>query len=191
MVAEIRNLKFHQVKDFCGIIFVFAGHGGEGDYLWMQDGTKLQIIRDVIDPLLPKNAKEVGNIKKAFLIDACRGEQPTQTTVMLRSSYDPELRGLEWSLVDAMKMHGGGNFLIAHSTLPMLKAYENTGSGGVWLSTLAELLSQKKYLFSLEYLLTAVNEEMVKKMQGSSFQQPEFQQPEKWSRLDGHLSLEG
>jgi hypothetical protein len=194
IIREMGSLKSHQVRGFQAIIFVFAGHGCEGDSLWMQDRTKLHIIHDVVDPLLPKNAKEIGNVKKAFLVDACRGEQPTQTTLVPRSNSVPGSGGSDsrgspdsrgGSLVDMTKVCGDGNFLIAYSTLPKHKAYENTGSGGVWLSTLAELLFQNKSLFSLEYLLTEVNEEMVNKMQGSS-----FQQPEKLSRLNGHLSLE-
>ena len=181
IIAELRNLKFSDVKGYGSIIFVFTGHGCEGDYLWMQDGSKIQ-IRNVVDPLLPKNAQQIATIKKAFLIDACRGKQTTETVVC---SCPPDARG--GSLMDVMEVCGDGNFLIAYSTLPIHKAYENPGSGGVWLSTVARLLSERRSLFSLECLLTEVNEEMMGEMQG---QGSSSQQPEKLSRLNGHINLD-
>ena len=184
IITELKNLKFSDMKGYGSIIFVFAGHGCEGDYLWMQDRTKIQ-ISNVVDPLLPKNAQQIASIKKAFLIDACRGKQTTETVVVPRSSSPPDTRG--GSLMDVMKVCGDGNFLLAYSTLPMHKAYENPGSGGVWLSTVARLLSERRYLFSLECLLTEVNEEMMGKMQG---QGSSSQQPEKLSRLNGHINLD-
>lgn len=186
IISEIRTLKFSQVGEYRCIMFVFAGHGCKGDYLWMQDGTKLQIHSDVVTPLLPRSAKAIGGIKKAFLIDACRGEQETRTVLVPRSSSMPngasEARG--GSLIDSMKVCEEGNFLIAYSTMPMHKAYEDTRTGGVWLSTLARLLNEKRGLVSLDYLLTEVNEEMER------MQETKPQQPEKFSRLNGHIKLD-
>lgn len=188
IISEMRNLKFSLVKDYRCIMFIFAGHGCEGDYLWMQDGSKLQIYIDVVTPLLPKSAKVIGNIKKVFLIDACRGERETQTILVPRSSSLPtgasETRG--GSLLESVKVCEEGNFLIAYSTMPMHKAYEDNRTGGVWLSTLARLLNERRSLFCLDYLLTEVNEEMMARMQDST----KCQQPEKYSTLNGHIILD-
>jgi hypothetical protein len=189
LVAEIRTLKLQQVRGYCGIIFVFAGHGCEGDYLWMQDGTKLHIITDIVDPLLPKNAKEIGMIGKAFLIDACRGERSTETVLVPRYNSIPNrslssVRG--GSLMESLKVCEDGNFIVAYSTLPMHKAYESERNGGEWLSTLAKLLNKGVSSLpspDLEYLLTEVNKVMSEK------QGPTFQQPDRLSRLNGHITL--
>ena len=165
---ELRNLKFSSVQKYRCIIFVFAGHGCEGDNLIMQDGSKFQVVQDIIDPLLPKNSKEIGSIQKIFLIDACRGEGTTQTVFVPRSASH---RG--GSLIGSEEVAQEGGFMLAYSTLPMHKAYEDPRHGGLWFSTLAKLLREKRHLCSIENLLTAVNKEMKARMGGSQFQQPE------------------
>lgn len=182
IISEISHLKYDLVKDYECMIFIFAGHGCEGDYLLMQDCRKLQIMDDIVTPLLPKNARLIGGIKKAFLIDACRGKQETQTQVVPRSSSNPgeasKSRG--GSSVELKRVPSEGNFLIAYSTMPLHRAYEESNKGGVWLSTVAQLLKERKHLNSLESLLAEANDRM-----------PQFrsQQSERLSRV-GLISLE-
>lgn len=176
IIREVSQLKYHAVQHYRCIIFIFAGHGCEGDCLWTQDERKVHILNEVVYPLLPKQAMEIGAIPKVFLIDACRGKKKTQTVVVPRSSStDEEVQPRGGSLCE-MNVPAEGNFMIAYSTLPQHKAYEDGTKGGVWLFTLAKLLKEGKSLHSLECLLTDVNEEI---MGGKPC---EFQQPEKWSR---------
>ena len=187
IIYGLSRLKYHKVKHYRCIILIFAGHGCEGDCLWTQDGKKVHITSQVVTPLLPKQAMEIGAIPKIFLIDACRGDKKTQTVVVPRSSSSPkpveEVQPRGGSLCE-MRVPEEGNFMIAYSTLPQHKAYEDPEKGGVWLSTLAKLLTEGKSLNSLECLLTDVNEEII----GNNPR--EFQQPEKFSRLNKIINLD-
>ena len=150
IVKDIARLN---ASDCRCIIFVFSGHGQEGDYIFMQDNSKHQIYDAIVHPLLPKNAKGIGSIQKAFLIDACRGGEKAAI------AYVP--KGLKERLMDKLKkVSAEGNFLVAYSTLPKQLAYE-TDKGGVWLSTVATLLNEGKHLNSLGDFLTMVNKCMM------------------------------
>ena len=185
IIGDIAKLRHEWVKEYRCIIFVFAGHGKEGDNLCMQDGTRIQTNHEILLPLLPKNAKEIGSIKKAFLIDACRGEKITATELVPRGSSEPLSRG--GSLVELRRVCSEGNYLIAHSTMPEHAAYE-TGKGGVWLSTVASLLNRKgNHLRSLQVLLTEANNEITKNLQHND---SKFQQAEQLSRLNGVINLD-
>lgn len=185
IIRAVSQLKYCAVKHYHCIILIFAGHGCEGDCLWTQDGMKVHITQEVVAPLLPKKAMGIGAIPKVFLIDACRGEKKTQTVLVPRStSTDEEVQSRGGSLLQDMRVPEEGNFMIAYSTLPQHKAYEDPTKGGVWLSTLAKLLRERKSLNSLECLLTDVNEEIV----GNNPR--EFQQPEKLSRLNRKIDLD-
>lgn len=180
LMYELRNLRYSSAKNYRCILFIFAGHGCEGDQLVMQDGHRLRVVHDIIDPLLPKNSAEIGKIPKVFLIDACRGRGVTPTTFVPRSPND---RG--GNLLGMQEVAQEGGFMLAYSTLPMHKAYEDPHSGGLWLSTLARLLRKKdRFLCSVENLLTQVNVELSVRMRG-----PHFQQPEKLSRLNAIICL--
>ena len=175
-VKDIASLSASTLKDCRCIIFVFSGHGQEGDYIFMEDNSRHQIYDAIVHPLLPKNAKGIGSIQKAFLIDACRGGEKAAI------AYVP--KGPKEGLMDKLKKFSAeGNFLVAYSTLPKQLAYE-TDKGGVWLSTVATLLNEGKHLNSLGDFLTKVNKCMMDKMKAS------FQQPELLSRLNDVISLD-
>lgn len=187
VISEINHLKYHLVQNYRCIIFIFAGHGREGGQLYMQDGSVVSISKSIIEPLLPKNAKDIGNIPKVFLFDACRGEKETPTLSVPRSSPVPKrLPSRGGSLISTLEIPEEGNFLVAYSTMPNYKAYENGREGGVWFSTLAEQLRRGEYLYSFDDLLTEVNRIMKEGSQDSR----KFQQPEKLSRLNEIVSLE-
>lgn len=186
IIGDMAKLRYEWVKKYRCIIFVFAGHGKEGDNLCMQDGTRIQTNSNIVIPLLPKNAREIGNIKKAFLIDACRGENITATELVPRGSSESQSRG--GSVVELARVPSEGNFLIAHSTMPKHEAYESTDKGGVWLSTVASLLKRKgDHLRSLQVLLTEANTEIAKSLQQKD---SKFQQAEQFSRLNGVINLD-
>ncbi len=189
IIREISSLKHSLVKEFRCILFVFAGHGDEGDTLYMQDGAKLHLNQDVITPLYPEKAREIGNIKKAFLIDACRGNKSTETTLVPRSGFIPDESGERGGSSVGFEVPRESGIFIAHSTLPSHKSYEDKTVGGVWLSTVARLLKEKKYLFSLTYLLEKANEEIMESKNGSNAPVKEFQQPAMTSTLNGVIRL--
>ena len=177
IIDEISSLEYQLVENYRCIIFIFAGHGCEGDNLFMQDGTTINICKDIIDPLLSTKSNKV---QKIFLIDACRGRKDT---IVPRCNGPPE----ELMVASMKEIPNKGGFLVAYSTMPQHKAYEDKQKGGLWFSTFVKLLQVKKYLsLSIEDLLTEVNGEMEREMQRSG----KFQQPEKISRLSKIVYLD-
>ena len=183
VVYEISHLKYHMVRDYRCIMFVYAGHGCEGDLLYMPEGARVHLGEEIITPLLPGSANDIGGIPKVFLIDACRGSKDTDTVFVPRGI---RLNNRGGSLMERVKVTAMGEYLLAYSTMPRHKAFEVERQGGVWLSTLARLLNERRYLDSLENLLTKVNEEIQERLQGTG----NFQQPEKYSRINKIISLD-
>ena len=153
--------------------------------LYMQDGTKVMVWETIVEPLLPKNAKNIATIPKAFLFDACRGLEITKTVLVPKSSKVKKTLPRGGDLIDMMKVPEDANFLLAYSTMPNHKAYERKDKGGIWFSTLVDLIQKRVRLYSLDDLLTEVNKSMAANMKG-----PGFQQPEKFSRLHEVLCLD-
>lgn len=171
-------------------MFIFAGHGCKKDELYMQDEIKVKPLESIVLPLLPGDCNELGSIPKVFLIDACRGTLKTKTTLTPRGSIDQEESVHESRGGIIRDMHvvpAEGNFLLARSTLPRHKAYEDNQKGGLWLSQLAELLSDLKMKMSIDDILTKVNENLMEKQQGLS---EYIQQPVKQSLLIRTVFLE-
>jgi len=181
VVHEVSRLTHATVKNYRCIFFIFSGHGKEGDSLVMEDNEVVNLYEDVINPLLPRSANEIGGVQKIFLIDACRGSQVTDTVLVPR--------GQGGLLLDLQRIAADGGFLVAYSTLPLHMAYENPSKGGLWLSTIAELLKikDKECLCSVETLLTEANRRLTERLQGQPYN---FQQPDRQSRLNKVISLD-
>ena len=196
---EISSFNFESVKHCKCMAFVFSGHGepeGRDGKLIMQDDTKIDICKDFIAPVLPGNAKMIGDIPKIFFIDACRGDEATETVdVPTRQgatgkgspsnddSTTPSRKGCYQ--IDLQKVPAEGSCLIAYSTLPGCKSNEYTGKGSLWLEFLAKHLTTSSE--TIETLLTDVNKELLGYYRDhDSF---EFQQPEKLVRLNERLYL--
>ena len=196
--GEIRSLKFESVKHYECMAFIFSGHGepeGRDGKLIMQDDTKIDICEDFIAPVLPGNAKEMGDIPKLFFIDACRGEKATETVdVPIRqgatgkgspSNADSATASRKGCYkIDLQKVPAEGSLLIAYSTLPGCKSNEYTEVGSLWLEFLAKQLQVNPA--SIEDLLTDVNEELLDYCGKRNL---ELQQPEKLARLNRRLHL--
>lgn len=192
MIRDLKTLEHCLVKKFRCIIFVFAGHGDSDDVIYMQDCTKVYLEKDVVTPLLPENSDQIGNVPKAFLIDACRGKEDTQTAVVprkSRSGHVPEETGERGGSEVSFEIPKGSNVLLAYSTLSKHKSYESVNVGGVWLSTVARLLKEKQYLFCFEHLLTRANEAIMEEKNGNS-KGKHFQQPIKSSTLNKIICLD-
>lgn len=189
IIREMKSLKYNKVKDYSCILFVFAGHGCETDELYMQDGMKVNPMEEVIGPLLPGECKELGDIPKVFLIDACRGSMKTNNALIPRGSSGQEEAVVDrgGKVMDMSVTPAEGNFLLARSTMPMHKAYEDKKDGGMWFSVLADYLSELEKKTSIDDILTKVNEKLLEMLQDRT----EYtQQPEKLSRLNRLAMLE-
>ena len=194
---EIKSFNFDVVKHYNCMTFVFSGHGEPKDRdgkLIMQDDTMIDICEDFIAPVLPGNAKMIGDIPKIFFIDACRGDDPTDTVdVPARngatgkgnsSNADPTTTRKGCYQIDLQKVPTEGNCLIAYSTLPGCRSNDYTGRGSLWLEALAKHLTTSHE--TVEVLLTDVNKELFTYYREHKL---EFQQPEKMARLNDRLYL--
>lgn len=187
IIHEISRLSYDLVKSYHCIIFIFAGHGRVGDHLVMQDSTPVSMHQSIIEPLLAKNATEIGGIPKIFLIDACRGEATTKMALVPRSC-DQEVKPRGGSLIDMGKVPEEGNFLLAYSTMPKHKAYESCTMGGVWFTALSEVIAERENGLNIQVVLTKANELISKNYQNNTFLKP--QQPECLSRLNKVVYLD-
>ena len=209
LVWELRDLEYESVKDCKCITLVFSGHGVAGGELITQDGKSFDTCTQLISPILPGEARQIGGIPKIFLIDACRGDSKTETVKVPKiatgkgnaAEGDSELPrskpegdpvhqrkgGYEIPLQDLPKE---GNFLVAYSTLPGCIANEYNGQlngqlkGSLWLEIIARRVQEEDV--SIEDLLTIVNEELHSKCQKEGYH---YQQPEKLARLNNRLFL--
>ena len=195
---ELSKLQFQQVKHYKCIVFVFSGHGERPSKLVMQDGCQIDICNQFIKPVLPGSAPNIGDIPRIFIIDACRGQNRTETVHV--PNVVPTDKGNAAnnsdSVSDAQEKGGHdiplrelpkeGNFLVAYSTLPGHVANEYRDKGSLWLEILASKLSIDSQL-SLDDTLTQVNKELMEKCQKERGYV--FQQPEKLGRLNDILYL--
>ena len=194
---EINSLNFESVKHYKCMAFVFSGHGeleGRDGKLIMQDDTKIDICADFISPVLPGNAAMIGDIPKIFFIDACRGDNVTETVdVPIRhgatgkgspSNTDPATSRKGCYKIDFQKVPKGGSYLIAYSTLPGCKSNEYTGKGSLWLEFLAKHLQNNPE--PIQVLVSDVNEELHNYYRKHNL---EFQQPETLNLLNKRLKL--
>lgn len=198
---EIKSFDFKLVKHYTCMVFVFSGHGEpEGRdgkvKLIMQDDTKIDIYDDFVAPVLPGNANHIGDIPKIFFIDACRGDDITETVdVPSRngatdkgspSNRDSAASKKGCYQIDLQKVPKEANCLVAYSTLPGCRSIDLYGIGSLWLKALAKHLPTSRE--TIEVLLTDVNKELLAHYREHGL---EFQQPEKISRLNDRLYLLG
>jgi len=185
IIREMASLDFSLVKNYICIAFVFSGHGIDSDRLVLQD-AELVSITEIVNKLLPGSSKALATIPKVFLIDCCRGSEDTGIVVVPRGnrkSPPGQLTARGGRLLDQMTVPAEGNFLMAYSTMPNHKAFEDKESGGRWFSILAEHMQQLDVEKSLEDILTEVNESMMDMLQDDK-DVNHYQQPEKHSRLN-------
>ena len=197
-VRETTECRKNPEKCVC-IAFVFSGHGYDSRQLYTQDEKKVDIER-IITEFYPKNAAHIGNVPKLFFIDVCRGSQEVEPvavpkgagqgvpeTQKMPAAAEPAALALDRGATVSLSqlVPGEGNYLIAYSTMPDYKAYEMTGRGGIWMTTVARKLRSSRA--SIDDVLTEVNQEMLKKFQEGKWDR--MQQPEKVSTLNRKVFL--
>ncbi len=96
-------------------------HGSSDHLLYTND--------EILSTISTKDVLEHFYAAKMFFIDACRGDQRNPGLTVPRGGK---------SVTDIIPAEG--NWLLAYSTLPKHKSYEEQGKGGVWMSKLADKL---------------------------------------------------
>ena len=169
------------------IAFVFSGHGLDSNQIYMQDGYPMNLMSEIIHPLLPLKAPHIVTIPKLFFIDACRGSRDITPVVVPRSAGGAVQEIHQKGGTDAsLQVPPEGNFLVAFSTMPEYRSYEMKGEGGVWMTTLAEKLrTSQDYV---EIILSDVRKELLEKYQSPGWT-ARMQQPETLSRLNEKVCL--
>ena len=178
---------YHQLENYKCIAFVFAGHGGTMDHIYMEDDTPVSIT-DIVQQFLPKSAPHIATLPKLFLIDACRGTKVINPVLIPRGSAKiPQGIAVKRGVTELLssRVPPEGNCLIAYSTMPEHESYEQLEEGSIWITILAKMLCTSHA--SIEDILTAVNGKMMEKYQ--TLLQCPMQQPEKISRLNKVLVL--
>ncbi|XP_064397902.1 uncharacterized protein LOC135344597 isoform X3 [Halichondria panicea] len=130
------------------IVFYFAGHGDNNVQVHTHDG-EINVDRKIIWPLLPENCPNLRHIPKLFFIDACRGEG---TDIAI-----PRGGGNIFSRVSGM-----ANYLVVRSTLPTMKAFEQSNRrGGFWTQAFVEqLISPTNKGRDIGYILIEINRQV-------------------------------
>ena len=148
------------------LAFVFSGHG-DAKYIYAHD-SEVPLQTCIFDPWMPKKSPNLAHIPKLFFLDACRGDAVDQG-VFTPSGPVPKGAGRAPSV---------GNYLLANSTLPTMKAFEKPfAGGGYWMQHLAkELQLDRNIDQSLTDILVRVNRLVVDEMQSSHLYE-NIQQP--------------
>jgi hypothetical protein len=154
------------------LAFVFSGHG-DANYIYAHDSA-VSLQTHIFDPWMPKESPKLAHMPKLFFLDACRGDTVDQG-VFTPSGPVPKGAGRAPSV---------GNYLLANSTLPTMKAFEKPLAGGYWMQHLArELQLDTNIHLSLMDILVRVNHLVVDEMQSPQF----IQQPVLESTLNGSI----
>lgn len=168
------------------IIVTFSGHGerlGERSCLCAKDDS-VDIQADIVDPLLPVNAKHVAQLPKLFFIDACRGDkQDDGMEIVVWPPSQPE----GFQARGSPRVSSKGNYLLACSTLIDYQSFEDPNFGGIWMQLLcAGLVDANNIDKSIYDVLTEVNGKMEKWCNENN--QP-VQQPILQSALNEEIKL--
>ena len=155
-------------------VFVFSGHGKDDYLLYTNDSNPITIsTKDILEKL--SEAPQLAAIPKLIFIDACRGDEPNPGRLVPKGGKNVS------HIIPA-----GGSWLVAYSTLPKQKSYEEQEKGGMWMSRLAKILRYDDS--SVNDVLTIVNEELMKLYQEKKAYP--LQQPEHHSTLNSRIFLQ-
>ena len=172
MQALLAAASYPYPDTFKWIVFIFSGHGQSELALYAQDGSTI-LIQVIIDLFQPESTPQNGNIPKLFFIDACRGNEETNTVLVSRGEKGgaPIPRG--GKTLETLRLPTKCNTLVGYSTLPRKIAYE-ADNGGLWMSFLLDRLEKQDN--SVVEILTEVNGDVVQHCQDvkDKMQAPEY-----------------
>ena len=187
MIYEASHCKPSQevLASYKCIAFVFSGHGGENGKVHMQDGQQVDIGQEIIGPFLPQNCKHLAKIPKLFFIDACRGRNKMEAVLVPRGSESTK------GAVDTLATYipANGNILVGYSTLDSHESFEESKTGGKWMSLLAKHISTNER-DSIESVLVDVRAELSRTYKTQK-DVASMQQPETINRLNVRVFLKG
>ena len=137
------------------LAFVFSGHG-DGECVYARDG-KVSIQKNILNPFTPNDSPSLAHIPKLFFFDACRGDAVDQGMIVTLQTSGAVAKG--------SRIPSYGNYLLAYSTMPSMKAFEEPMTGGYWIQHLTkELCNEDNLDRSLGDILTKVNGKVVTEM---------------------------
>ena len=129
---------------FRAVVFVFSGHGNYSDTIFSQDGKELNLMTDIVHPLI--GHRQIKHIPKLFFIDACRGYEH------LKQAYS---KG---------PIEKEANFRIDYATVPRhVSLLVDNSSQSEWLPTLAYELRTKND--SVQNIVATVNKKVFDRRQ--------------------------
>lgn len=178
--AELVALLYHAAEgvtyppSFRRLMFVFSGHGKDGSLI-TSEGKETD-VSEIVKKLSPNSeSSPLRNMVRLFVIDACRGNIYDKGLVVPKGG----------SARDTVRIpHCQGNLLLAYSTVPGFRSFEEVGHGGMWLSLVAEELKSDG---DIQCIFTAVSIKLMKKLQDPKYNY--VQQPETIVRLNECVNL--
>ena len=162
-------------------MFIFSGHGDDGKIYAHDSDVLLQ--QHIFDPWLPKNAPHLATIPKLFFIDACRGNAADLGVPIISDSSCPS-----GAVAKGGRAPSFGNYLLAYSTMPSMKSFEQPKTGGYWLQHVTrELQDESNIDLSIGDVLTKVNDKLLDEMERDNCEH--IQQPVLESTLRQNVYL--
>ena len=156
LIQQVAKCNFPKSNSYKYFIFVYSGHGSANNCILANDGGKVDIQHDIVDPLEPGNTSPaVGKIVKLFFFNFCRGGLEMNLPVPLGPGIER------------------GNYIIAYATMKEYVAYEDE-SGSKWIVPLAKRLREDRDK-SVQHILS----EMIEQVRNSpNFKYNQYQNPE-------------
>ena len=121
LISSVVSFK-HYPSSYKRIVFAFSGHGKDDYLLYTNDNEPTTIDTKYILEQFSE-PPHLAEIPKLVFIDACRGDLPNPGRLVSKG-------GKNISRI----IPAGGSWLVAYSTLPKQKSYEEQGKGGMWMS---------------------------------------------------------
>ena len=155
LIQQVAKCNFPKSNSYKYFIFVYSGHGSANNCIVANDGGKVDIQHDVVDPLEPGNTSHaVGKIEKLFFFNCCRGKLNMNRPVPLDAGIQR------------------GNYIIAYATMKEYVAYEHE-TGSEWMVPLAKRLREDK-VKAVQLILS----DMIKQVKSSPNFLDKYQNPE-------------
>ena len=166
--TQVQYPKTPDPQAYGRLVFYFSGHGDQ-KYIYTHDGV-VDLQSEVFTPFLPGTSPHLAKIPKLFFIDACRGSG-TDKGVRIRVCPPEHFRARGGGGEE--RVTSIGNYLLACSTQPDMKAFENR-EGGFWTQEIARQLCDPNNIeLSVHDVLSKVNESLIDQMTDLlSLQQP-------------------
>ena len=152
IIAVLKTIADNFSGRYESLVVTFSGHGDQTRLF--SKSKPLDLMSDVVQPLISINPL----VPKLFFVDACRGDKIDGVGVVYKIDKSARIkaRGGE----EEIRLPRNGNYLLAYSTLPGMKSFEDYSRGSFWMNILCEKLLNGGGK-SIQDLLTIVNQELI------------------------------